>query len=178
MPLVKSGVIAADRFARVADDAPTPGDGAVLLSADRFLAEAADLAQRLDEIGVIWPNHRDIEDIEPHLPRLACVALAFPNFRDGRAYSQARILRERFGYRGELRATGQILRDQFVFLRRAGFDSLEVRKEADAVAYRSVMQRYSVFYQPAGDGGTTVFRQRLHRHRDDVRTAAAPAGGR
>ena len=56
----------------------------------------------------------------------------FPNFRDGRAYTQARLLRERFGFRGELRATGQVLRDQFVFLARAGFDAFEVKKPEDA----------------------------------------------
>ena len=59
----------------------------------------------------------------------------FPTFKDGRAYSQARLLRERYGFRGELRATGQVLRDQFLFLLRAGFDSFEVTKEADAAAF-------------------------------------------
>ena len=65
---------------------------------------------------------------EAHLDRLAVVALVFPSFRDGRAYSQARLLRERHNYRGELRATGQVLRDQFLFMLRAGFDSFEVKK--------------------------------------------------
>ena len=60
----------------------------------------------------------------------------FPKFQDGRAYSQARILRERLGFRGELRATGQVLRDQFVFMLRAGFDSFEVKKDADAKVVR------------------------------------------
>ena len=59
----------------------------------------------------------------------------FPSFRDGRAYSQARLLRERHGYDGELRATGQVLRDQFVFMLRAGFDAFEVKKESDAEAF-------------------------------------------
>ena len=161
MPLVKDGHIVADRFTRVLDDAPVPAEGAVLLPAERFLADAAELSQRAAETGVIWPNNRNIEELDPHLARLACVALMFPSFRDGRAYSQARILRERFGYRGELRATGQILRDQFVFLRRAGFDALEVKKDEDVVAYRDVMARYTVFYQPTGDGRVTALRQRL-----------------
>ena len=72
---------------------------------------------------MIWPNNRDVDDLVPYLDRLAAVALVFPTFRDGRAYSQARLLRERHGYDGELRATGQVLRDQFVFMLRAGFDA-------------------------------------------------------
>ena len=67
---------------------------------------------------------------------MSLVALVFPKFQDGRAYSQARILRERFGYRGEMRATGQVLRDQFVFMLRAGFDAFEVKKDADAEGLR------------------------------------------
>ena len=68
------------------------------------------------QTGVLWPNDRDVAELAPYLDRLALVALAFPNFKDGRAYSQARILRERHRFRGELRATGQVLRDQFLFL--------------------------------------------------------------
>jgi hypothetical protein len=88
-------------------------------------------------------------------------AQAFPNFKDGRAYSQARILRERYRFRGELRATGQILRDQFPFLIRAGFDAFEVTKPADAAAFAETIGRYSVFYQPATDGLAPALRRRL-----------------
>ena len=73
-------------------------------------------------------------------------------FRDGRAYSQAGILRERHRFRGELRATGDVLRDQFLFLHRVGFDAYEVKKPEDARAMLEALHRYSVFYQPAADG--------------------------
>ena len=132
-----------------------------LISAERFLADAAELAARQGETGVIWPNNRDIDELAPYLDKLALVALVFPKFQDGRAYSQARILRERLGFRGELRATGQVLRDQFVFMQRAGFDSFEVKKDADAEVFGAVSSRYSVFYQPTGDGRLTAFRRRL-----------------
>jgi uncharacterized protein (DUF934 family) len=161
MPLVKGGEITADRYVRILDDAPIPANGAVLIPAERFLADAAELAAREAETGVIWPNNRDIDELGPHLDKLALIALVFPKFQDGRAYSQARILRERLGFRGELRATGQVLRDQFVFMLRAGFDSFEVKKDADAKVFSEVAQRYSVFYQPTGDGRLTAFRQRL-----------------
>ena len=76
------------------------------------------------------------------------------------------LLRERYGFRGELRATGDVLRDQFLFLLRAGFDAFEVKKDADAAAFVEALARYSVFYQPAGDGRTAVQRARRdHAHR-------------
>ena len=87
----------------------------------------------------MWPNNRKVAELAPYLDRLALVALVFPTFRDGRAYSQARLLRERHGFRGELRATGQVLRDQFMFLVRAGFDAFEVKKDADAAAFAEAL---------------------------------------
>jgi uncharacterized protein (DUF934 family) len=163
MPLVKAGKIAEDRFLRVADGNPIPEEGAIIVSADRFLADAQEFANRSDPVGVLWPNNRSVAELEPHLARLALVALVFPAYKDGRAYSQARMLRERYGYGGELRATGQVLRDQFVFLLRSGFDAFDVVKPADAVAFEDVAQRYSVFFQPTGDGRMTVARVRTGR---------------
>ena len=69
-------------------------------------------------------------------------------------------MRERYGFRGELRATGEVLRDQFLFLLRAGFDAFEVAKHADAAAFEEAAKSYSVFYQPTGDGRMTVARAR------------------
>jgi len=151
MPLVKNAAITEDRFQYLADDAELPADGAVLVSAARFLANAETLTGRNSPVGVVWPNNRNVEDLVPYLDRLDAIALVFPTFRDGRAHSQARLLRERHGYRGELRATGQVLRDQFVFLLRNGFDSFEVNKPGDAEAFAATAERYSAFYQPTGD---------------------------
>ena len=136
--------------------------------------------------GVLWPNSRKVSELEPYLDRLALIALVFPTFRDGRAYSQARQLREHFGFRGELRATGDVLRDQFLFLHRAGFDAFEVKKDADATAFAETVARYSVVYQPAGDGRAPALRWRLARPiasqsagRPEARLAAdqLPRGG-
>jgi uncharacterized protein (DUF934 family) len=171
MPLVRSGKVVEDRFVRVADGEPVPEQGPVIVSADRFLADADEFAQRQDAVGVIWPNNRSVAELEPHLTRLALIALVFPAYKDGRAYSQARVLRERYGFRGELRATGQVLRDQFLFLIRAGFDAFEVAKSADAAAFEEAARRYSVFFQPTGDGRMTVARVRTGR-------AGHPVGAR
>jgi uncharacterized protein (DUF934 family) len=135
----------------------------VIVSGARFLADVEAFTQRTAAVGVLWPNNRPIAELAPYLGRIALVALVFPIFRDGRAYSQARILRERYGFGGELRATGQVLRDQFLLLLRAGFDSFEVTKEADAAAFAESTRRFDVFYQPTGDGRATAFRRRLGR---------------
>ena len=170
MPLVKQGKIAADTFVHVADDAELPGDGAVLISAARFLQDPEALSRRAGKTGVVWPNNLGLEDIVPYLDRLAAVALVFPTFRDGRAYSQARLLRERYGYARELRATGEVLRDQFVFMQRAGFDAFEVKKQIDAEAFAATVKRYSVFYQPTGDGRVTALNRRTQlRHSESAR---------
>lgn len=161
MPLVKRNHIVADEFVTLADDDAVPEHGAILIPAERLLADPDGILAREGKVGVIWPNNRDLDELESYLPKLAAVALVFPTFKDGRAYSQARILRERYAYRGELRATGQVLRDQFVFMLRAGFDSFSVKKDSDAEAFAGVAKRYSVFYQPTGDGRITAFRRRL-----------------
>jgi uncharacterized protein (DUF934 family) len=169
MPLVKNARITTDLFVHVADGAELPGDGAVLITAARFLEEPEAMLKRAGKTGVIWPNNRAVDDLVPYLDRLAAVALVFPTFRDGRAYSQARLLRERHGYDGELRATGQVLRDQFVFMSRAGFDAFEVKKDADADAFAETMKRYSVFYQPTGDGRVTALNRRMQlRHSESA----------
>jgi uncharacterized protein (DUF934 family) len=171
MPLVKGGKIIDDPFVILADDAELPAGGDILVSADRFLKDTGALLSRAGRLGVIWPNSRDIEALAPHLSGLAAIALTFPSFRDGRAYSQARLLRERYLYRGELRATGQVLRDQFVFMLRAGFDSFDVRKQGDAEAFAQTVKRYSVFYQPTGDGRITALHRRMQlRHSEGVGT--------
>jgi uncharacterized protein (DUF934 family) len=169
MPLVRNGKLSQDEFLRLADDAPLPETGAVLVSAARFLENPQAVLGRGGKTGVIWPNNRDVDDLVPYLDRLALIALVFPTFRDGRAYSQARLLRERFRFDGELRATGQVLRDQFVFMLRAGFDALEVKKPADAEAYSQTVKRYSVFYQPTGDGRMAApFRRMQLRHAESA----------
>jgi len=171
MRLVRGGRVVADRYLRVLDEAPIPDSVPVIIPAARFLADAAELARREAPTGVLWPNNRRISELVPYLDRLALVALVFPSFKDGRAYSQARQLREQHGFRGELRAAGNILRDQFLFLVRAGFDSFEVVKDADAAVFAEAVRRYSVFYQPAGDRRTPALRARLQHARPGVADA-------
>lgn len=163
MLLVKANRIVEDRYVRALDDAPIPDGVPVIVPRQRFLADAAELVAREAPLGVLWPNDGKVAELEPWLNRLSVIALMFPKFRDGRAYSQARLLRERYLYRGELRATGEVLRDQFQFLVRAGFDSFEVKKPDDARVFAEAAARYSVFYQASADGRQPALRRRLQQ---------------
>ena len=93
------------------------------------------------------------------------VALDFPAFTDGRAYSTARLLRERHGYLGELRAVGDVLLDQIPFMLRCGFDAFEVAQNVTLEQIEAITDRYTAWYQPTGDGRSTVREQRIRPRR-------------
>ena len=101
----------------------------------------------------------DARALLPFLEQLALIEVSFPTFRDGRGYSAARILREG-GYRGELRAAGDVLVDQLPFMRRCGFDSFAPEAELDTAALRRALDRYDHHYQPAADGAIPVWKLR------------------
>ncbi len=107
-------------------------------------------------------NAAPLDEIAGDLSGFSVVILAFPGFKDGRAYSQARLLRERFGYTGEVRARGEILRDQIFFMARCGFDAFEF-SGADADSAAAALKDFSHFYQAAADGAAPVWRRRLAR---------------
>lgn len=111
---------------------------------------------------LVLPNDADVGEAAASLAGFSTVILEFPLFKDGRAYSQARLLRERYGFTGEIRARGQIVRDQVLFMVRAGFDGFEV-PEDHAGAYAEALGEFTHFYQPAADGAAPVWRQRAVR---------------
>ena len=115
-----------------------------------------------------WPavslaNTDPVEDLAPHVGRLRLIVLNFPKFSDGRAYSQARLLRGRLGYTGELRATGGVLQDQLPFMLRCGFDSFESDQKGFGEALAKARTLFSVVYQPAEDDRATASLLRLGR---------------
>jgi uncharacterized protein (DUF934 family) len=162
MRYIKSGEVAADPFVHVEGDEPLPSGVPVILSPERlFAATPEGIAQRNAPVGVAWPNDRPESELAPYLAHLSLIALEFPVFRDGRAYTQARLLRERHGFKGEIRATGDVLRDQFFFMVRSGFDAFEVKKDVDAEAFAHALREFTVRYQPAADS-PSHFRRKLH----------------
>jgi uncharacterized protein (DUF934 family) len=162
MRYIKNGGIAADPFVSVEGDEPLPSGVPVILSPERLLSATPEgIANRNAPLGVSWPNDRPVGELAPYLAHLSLIALEFPIFRDGRAFTQARLLRERYSFDGEIRATGDVLRDQFLFMARSGFDAFEVKKDADAEAFAHALQEFTVRYQPAADGPSRSFRAKL-----------------
>lgn len=101
----------------------------------------------------------DARALLPHIEQLALIEVSFPSFRDGRGYSAARVLREG-GYRGELRAAGDVLVDQVPLMRRCGFDSFASDAEIDEVTLQAALARYEHVYQKAADGRVPVWKLR------------------
>lgn len=150
MPLIKDGRLTSDPWIAVGDDGALPATGAVIVSLARFLAEREALLRRGAPLGVRLRSGELAKEIEEDARRFGVIALEFPTFRDGRPYSTARLLRERYGFAGELRAVGDVLRDQFLFMRRCGFDAFEVADEIEG--WRKAIGEFTVFYQAATDG--------------------------
>lgn len=117
-------------------------------------------------------NTDDVMQVRDRLAGAKLVVLNFPKFTDGRAYSQARLLRERLGYAGELRATGAVLRDQLPFLLRCGFNSFESDQPGFGEALEKARGLFSVVYQPVGDGRATAGQLRLRQLRQPESLAA------
>lgn len=124
----------------------------------------ADWQQRPAWPAVALANTDPVEDLAPHVGRLRLIVLTFPKFSDGRAYSQARLLRGRMGYTGELRATGGVLQDQLPFMLRCGFDSFESDQKGFGEALARARTLFSVVYQPAEDERVPASRLRLGQH--------------
>ena len=116
---------------------------------------------------LVLPNTEDVLKLGDRLDGVSLIILDFPKFTDGRAYTQARLLRERLGYTGELRAAGQVYIDQIPFMLRCGFDSFASAQKGFAEALTKARSLFSVVFQPTGDGRATASQLRLKR-RDSV----------
>lgn len=110
------------------------------------------------------PNTLRDEDLAHAASLAGAIILEFPSFVDGRAYSQARMLRERHGFRGDLRASGNVLRDQILFMARCGFTSFDA-DDAITDRFAEAMNEFTYFYQPAADEAPPAWRLRADRAR-------------
>jgi uncharacterized protein (DUF934 family) len=135
MAIFKGHGFAADDWAIAPDDAPLP-DGRAVVSKSRFLADRESLTARNAPLGLILRSGESLDRLEDDVDRFQLIVLDIPKYTDGRSYSTARLLRERYKYAGELRATGDVLRDQIMFMHRAGFDSFDVTHEGTIAALR------------------------------------------
>ena len=110
--------------------------------------------------GIWLDTNEQVEEIPDDLEHFQVIALNFPKFTDGRHYSSARLLRERYGYKGEIRAIGDVLRDQLFYMRRCGFDAFAIRADRDPEDALQSLKDFSVRYQAAVDERLPLFRRR------------------
>jgi uncharacterized protein (DUF934 family) len=162
MALIRDDELVDDDARLLADDEALPATGRIVVSLARWQRDREILLARQAPIGVRLKSDESPEAIADDLGRLALVELEFPKFRDGRAYSNARILRERYGFRGELRAVGDVLMEQLHFMLRTGFNAFESAGADPLAQYRTAKAEFSVWYQPTGDGRATAINLR-HR---------------
>ena len=153
--------IANDAFIDVADEDAVPTDGAVILSFARFLADPAAILAGGRAVGVRVGAGEAVEELEPYLDRLALVALVFPKYRDGRAFSSSMVLRERYGFKGEIRAVGDVLRELAHFMVRCGIDAYMAADGSTPEAWEKAAFRFRHVYQAAADGVEPAFVLRL-----------------
>jgi len=161
MLLAEDGRLSVDDWRHLNDDEPIPANGAITVSFARWQADEAVFHLRADKLGLRLPNTIAPQEIAEDVSRFSLIILNFPKFTDGRAYSQARLLRAQFGYEGELRADGNVLRDQLLFMRRCGFNSFVVGERAIKEDWAKAFGEFDVFYQAGTDHRPWVMRQRL-----------------
>lgn len=148
-----------DRFTDVADEDAIPA-GPVILSLTRFQAEGDALVSAGRAVGVRVQADEAVEDLAYDLPRLALVAVVFPKYADGRGYSSAALLRQRFGYAGEVRAVGDVLREQAGFMVRCGMNAFAPSDGSTAEDWAAAAGRFRHVYQRAVDARPPVFEER------------------
>ena len=162
MALIKAGEQIDDPYRRVAAGDSLPEHGAVLVDLETWQTAREILLGRKDAVGVLLMSDQHPDVIADDINELQLVALEFPQFRDGRAYSYARILREHYRFGGEVRAVGEVLMEQLHYMLRTGFDAFEIAGSDPLERYRLAEKDFTVWYQPTGDGRATAT-QRRHR---------------
>jgi uncharacterized protein (DUF934 family) len=161
MAIVKNDALVEDPYVDAsADGDRLPPSGPVIVSLERWRQERDALLARGAPLGLKLASDQSPELVAADLRHFALIALEFPKFRDGRAYSYARLLRERYGFDGELRAVGEVLLEQIFFMLRTGFDAFDIRSVDPLAAYRTAIADFSVWYQPTGDGRPTALQLR------------------
>jgi uncharacterized protein (DUF934 family) len=166
--IIRDRAIVEDDWIHVDDKAPLPASGKLIVSWARWQAEREALKAR-GNVGVAIGPALDVAELAADLAALALVAVAFSFIQprpeggrtfDGRGYSQARTLRERLGFKGEIRAVGDVFRDAMFYMHRCGVNAFEVKAGQDLADALRAFQDFSFGYQGAADDPTPIFRRR------------------
>jgi uncharacterized protein (DUF934 family) len=172
MAILKHGALQPNEWQDLSDDAPLPESGSIIISLDRWRRDEATLRGSNRQIGVRLQNTQSPLALAQDIDRLSLVVIDFPKFSDGRAFSQARLLRDRLGFTGEIRAVGNVLRDQYLFMTRCGIDAVELPEGASIDGFLEALGEFSVWYQPAADHRVTAMALR-HGQKADAKKASA-----
>ncbi len=158
--LIKDNAVTNDSWQVVAKtETAIPAGENLILPLALWQQQRASLADRTD-IGVWFDSdEQPTSDIAAALQQLPLIAVNFPVFTDGRGFSIARLLRERFAYTGELRAFGYVLRDQLCFMKRCGFNSFVLQAHADINAALASLNDFTEYYQTSADQPQPLFRR-------------------
>lgn len=146
-------------FTTVLDEEPAP-DGDIIVSLARFLADGESLLSNSRQVGVRVETDDAVEDLVESLSRVAVVAVNFPKFRDGRAFTSARLLRERFKFAGEIRAVGDVFQEQAGFMVRCGFNAFEPSDGSTPEVWEKATHRFRHVYQRAADARAPAYEER------------------
>lgn len=162
MEIIKRGEIVTSAWVHLSDDELLPTERVdVTVTLRRFGGDREALRVHAGRVGVRLHPADELEPLLPELHALPLVAVEFPRFTDGRGYSLGRLLRDRHGYRGELRAVGNVLRDQLFYMHRCGFDAFELQAGKSIHEALDAFGELSVRYQAAADDPRPLFRRRL-----------------
>jgi uncharacterized protein (DUF934 family) len=152
-------VVQGDPWQYVADDQPVPPSGDIVVGFARYDRDNVDYTARSGRLGLRIDPEDDLLQVITHLPKVQLVAIHFPKCTEGRGYSKARLLRERFHYQGELRAVGEVLADQLFYMARCGIDTFELAPGKNVEAALQAFETFSVTYQAATDEERPLYRR-------------------
>ena len=158
MQIIRNRAIVDDDFVHVADGADLP-DGKPIVTLARYVGAREELLARYPVLGVRVASDKLPTDI-PDVTKLALIAIEFPRFTDGRGYSIARLLRDRYKFTGELRAVGWVLRDNLNYMERCGFDAFELQPGKRLESALQAFSEFSTTYQAATDDKRPIYRRR------------------
>lgn len=157
--LILNGAAAENTWTHLNDGDDIPQSGDITVPMVRFVADYIALQARSGRSAPMITGTDDFTQVLPMLAELPMVALEFPAFVDGRSYSVARLLRERHGYQGEIRALGDILHDQMCFMSRCGFNAFELSDGVNVEGAIKALSDFTEFYQPATDVAEPLFKR-------------------
>jgi uncharacterized protein (DUF934 family) len=141
------------------EDVDSLPSGNIYVPLEEWKTTREKLLTRNSKLGVILDNTDSVHELAEDLDRLELVVLQFPKMGDGRAFTQARLLRDRLGFKGEIRAIGDVLHDQVFYMQRCGFNSFELRDDQDVPSVLKAFDEMSVTYQPAADEDAPLWRR-------------------